>query len=629
MPRKCRSDPHFPYGRRGFLPPDVQAEVPCVSLLRRGINSCILVTKRFGKEDKMAASRRRKARRQKILLITIIVILVVIAAGIAMMATVVKKYFYGRERSDYASFYGLQNEQDMFITYDHSVLEDTGILSDGEAYVPYSAMHDFLNARFYWDETEHLLRYTIPEGIVNAAQDTTEYTIGKNAQSFDHVIVKMEGDEPYISLSFIEQYTNLRHQIYENPNRVVISDQWGDVSFTNVKHDTAVRELGGTRSPILTEIEKGDLVTAIEETDSWTKVCTEDGFVGYVKGRTLGDEQIVLYESEFEEPEYSHMLREDTVNMAWHQVTNQTANKNVASVLASAKGLKIISPTWFYLNDNTGEIASLASADYVAACHQQGVQVWALISNLENPDVNTTQVLNVTSNREKLINNLVAEAVKYDLDGINVDFENLEGAAGVGFLQFIRELSLRCRANDIILSVDNYSPASYNSFYTWDEQAVFADYIILMAYDEHYNGSEEEGSVASIGFVQEGVENMLKYVPAEQLILGVPFYTRLWQLTPDASGSGLSEISSEALGMADVEKRIAENGATFKWLDSCGQYYAEYSANGNTYKVWAEEAESIGKKLEVMQSNGLAGAAFWKLGYEKKEIWDAILTYIQ
>ena len=390
--------------------------------------------------------------------------------------------------------------------------------------------------------------------------------IGREAGTAEHTILHIQGDQMYLSLSFVEQYTNIRSEIFENPNRVVISDTWGTVDYTEIKRGTEVREKGGIKSPVLTEAERGDLVTVLEEMDSWSEICTEDGFVGYVKNSALGGSQSIVYEENDTEPEFPHISREDTVNMAWHQVTNQTANRQIDSVLASTKGVNVISPTWFYLDDNEGGIASLASTDYVSYCHENGVEVWGLISNLENADVDTTQVLNVTSSRDTLVNNLVAEAVKYDLDGINVDFEMLDPEDAAGFLQFIRELSLKCDGNDLVLSVDNYSPASYNTFYDRAEQAVFADYVVLMAYDEHYSGSDA-GSVASLGFVNQGVADTLQEVPADQLILGIPFYTRLWKLTPTDSEEEPYEVSSEALGMSEAESRVAANGATFQWLE--------------------------------------------------------------
>lgn len=574
----------------------------------------------------MAGHKRRTGNRQKMFLVVAVVVLVIIIALITVLTAVVKRYSPSREQTDYASFYQLDSDEDIMICVNHTVLEQTGLLADGEVYLPFEVVSDYINDRFFWDGTEQILRYTLPDGIVNVSGETAEYMIGRSSDTFESTILHIQGDQMYLSLSFIEQYTDIRSDFFENPNRVVISDEWGTVDYTEVKRGTEVREKGGIKSPVLTEVKRGDLVTVLEKMDSWSEICTEDGFVGYVKNSALGGTQSVLYESEYTEPEFQHITSDHMINMAWHQVTNQTANGQVSSVLSATRGVNVISPTWFALSDNEGGISSLANSDYVSYCHENGVEVWALVSNFENDGIDTAQVLNVTSHRDALVNNLVSEAIRYSLDGINVDFEMLDEETAPGFLQFIRELSLRCEGNDLVLSVDNYSPASYNAFYDRQEQAVFADYIVLMAYDEHYNGSDE-GSVASLGFVSQGVADTLEEVPSDQLILGIPFYTRLWKLTPDDSEAGYS-VSSEALGMSETESRVAANGATFQWLEAEGQYYAEYEYEGSTYKVWLEDQNSIEKKLEVMQSNGLAGASFWRLGYEKNTVWDTIAEYM-
>lgn len=577
----------------------------------------------------MASQRRRDDRQQKLILVIAVAILIVIVVGISFMTTFLKKYSPSKEVSDYVSHYNLTGDDAVFVTFDGQQMEQNGIVADGETYIHYQTVHDYLNSRFYWDGTEQILRYTLPEGLISVSPDTEQYLLGKEAQTAEHKIVLVRDGDMYLSLSFIQQYTDIHSEVFENPGRVVISDQWGDVEFTSVKKSTQIREKGGVKSPILKELKKGDLVTVLEPVDSWMKVCSQDGFIGYVKAKTLGGEQEVLYDHNFEEPVFPHITKDFRINMAWHQVTNQSANSNVASVLSTTKGVNVISPTWFYLDDNAGKIASLASSDYVTYCHQQGVEVWGLVSNLENAQVNTTEVLNVTSSRDNLVNNLISEAIRCNLDGINVDFESLEAEAGNGYLQFIRELSLKCENNNLVLSVDNYVPAAYNSFYDRAEQAVFADYVVLMAYDEHYRGSDE-GSVASLSFVNQGVENTLQEVPAEQLILGIPFYTRVWRLTPSAEENAEQPytVDSEAVGMSEVEARVAANKATLEWLEDCGQYYAEYEYNGETYKIWVEDQNSIEKKLEVMTSNNLAGASFWKLGYEKNTVWDTIVKFM-
>ena len=585
------------------------------------------------------ASRRQQTKRgkQKLILavgVTALIILIVLIVG---LTTFLKKYSPSKEVTDYKEYYSLSEDDELFVVYDNEQVQNHAILQDDEVYVNYQTVHIYLNMRFYWDATEQVLRYVTPDGLINVTPDSTQYLLGKSSETADHVIALVRDGEMYLSMSFVQKYTDIHYEVYTDPGRIVISDQWDDVTYQTVKKNTQIRQKGGVKSPILSEIKKGDLVTVLDTVGSWSKVCSQDGFIGYMKTKAVGSEQDVLYDHNYTESKFSHITRDKTINMAWHQVTNQTANGNVADVLGRTKGVNVISPTWFYLNDNSGNIASLCSSDYVTYCHQ-GIEVWGLVSNLENSDVDSTSVLNLTSSRDNLVNNLVAEAIKYDLDGINVDFESLSAEAADGYLEFIRELSVKCENNDIVLSVDNYVPASYNSFYDCGEQAVFADYIVIMAYDEHYNGSDE-GSVASIGFVRQGIEDTLKDVPAEQVILGVPFYTRVWELTPvtasedqsdqasDEAQSGYT-VSSEVVSMSEVDTRVATNAVTLQWLDDCGQYYAEYEHDGKTYKIWVEDQKSIGEKLDVMKNNHLAGASFWKLGYEKNTIWDTIAEYM-
>ena len=283
----------------------------------------------------------------------------------------------------------------------------------------------------------------------------------------------------------------------------------------------------------------------------------------------------------------------------------------------------VISPTWFFIRDNEGNIQSIASQDYVDYCHQNNIEVWGLVENITyGSEIDITSILNKTSSRQNLVTQLIAQAIQYDLDGINVDIEALPGAAGEGFIEFVRELSIMCRRNNIILSVDNYVPMAFNQNYNRKEQGIVADYVIIMGYDEHYAGSEEAGSVASIGYVRNGIEKTLEEVPAEKVINAVPFYTRLWLTNPDG------ELSSSALGMNTAAKTVKNNGGTPEWSDEAGQYYAEFENNEGFYQVWLEEETSIEEKAKLIKEYDLAGIASWRLGYEKKEIWDVILKYV-
>lgn len=572
-------------------------------------------------------------------------IIPVIAAGLLILVVIlfmllgnlIEKYSPSKETEDLSTYYGLSSDTEIALILNNEVIDAKGRLIDGHIYLDYNTVYNYINSRFYWDTNENILRYTTSTDLISAAAESTSYTVSKEAKSFDQIIVKGDAAAAYLSLDFVKQYSDFSYVLYENPNRLVLTTAWGDYTIASAKKSSEIRYQGGIKSPILTTVEKNAELTVLSPDETWTKVATADGVIGYIRSKNLGTTSTKTVSSDFVPEQFTHITKDFKINMAWHQVTNQSANGNIASVLQSTKGINVLSPTWFYLNDNSGGIASLASSSYVDYCHQNGIEVWALVSNLENPDVNAESVLSHTSTRDNLTNALISAAIQYDLDGINVDFEALNvNAVGTSFIQFIRELSIKCANNGIVLSVDNYIPSAYTSFYNRAEQARFADYVVLMAYDEHYAGSEEAGSVASIGYVTKGVEDTLQEVPAEQLILGMPFYTRVWSETPiDGDGStGETDnvvdyaLSSYAAGMSDVQKLISANGAEQVWLDDIGQNYVEYKNNGVTYKIWIEDATSLEEKLKVMTSHNLAGGSFWKLGLETSSIWDTIIKYI-
>ena len=282
----------------------------------------------------------------------------------------------------------------------------------------------------------------------------------------------------------------------------------------------------------------------------------------------------------------------------------------------------MISPTWFKLCDNEGGYTSFASADYVQKAHDRGLEVWALIENIEYKDsISMYEILSSTTTRQKLIDSLMNDLITYGIDGINVDFEQLSMDCGEHFVEFIRELSVACRKNGKVLSVDNYVPRDFNDYYDRKEQGIVADYVIVMGYDEHYAGSKEAGSVASIDYVEDGIAQTVKEVPAEKVINAIPFYTRIWETTGDG-------ISSQAVDMVTAEQFISNHGITAEWDENTCQNYGEYTSGDSRYQVWLEDADSIKVKLNVMENYGIGGVAEWRLGFEKPEIWDVIGEYL-
>ena len=582
---------------------------------------------------------RRRRKRNLILKVGFFIILIV---GIIAAVFLWRRYGPSKEQADLNGYYGIESEDQLAIVVNNDILEPKGMISDGRAYVEYSIVRDYINQRFYWDPSENILLYTLPNDTVSVDVGSTDYTVSKQKNTGDYVILKTEGSTAYIALDFVKQYTDMEYEVYDDPSRVVVVTETGEVKVAEAKKDTQVRYQGGVKSPVLTEISKNDIVTYIEDEGDWKKVRTENGFIGYVKKSALRDEETQKIDRGFEEPEYTNISKDYTINMAWHNVTNSDANSSVLEMIASTKGLTTISPTWFHVADTSGNLESIATADYVNYAHQSDIEVWAAIRDFDggiNSAEESYELLSHTANRTNLINQLMSEALRVGLDGINVDFEKISDECGEHYIQFIRELSVQCRKNGIVLSVDNYVPQSYNQQYHREEQGVVADYVVIMGYDEHYSGSPEAGSVASYDFVKAGIENTLKEVPAEKVINAVPFFTRVWKETPKteeelAADQGTdaeqytTKVESTAYSMAEAKAVVQQAGATAQWDDTTKQNYAELEADGATYKVWLEDTQSLEPRLQLMKDYKLAGTAAWRLGQEESDVWELILKYV-
>lgn len=597
-----------------------------------------------------SSRRRRKKssrrRRQRFLALGIIV-LIILAAGALCSALLWKKYGPSKTRADLKEYYGITSEEQLAVIVDNEVLESKGRMIDDRIYIEYAAVRDYINGRFYWDPNENLLLYTLPNDMVSVGVGSKEYSISKNKQSKDYVILKTEGSTAYIALDFIKEYTDIEYKTFdEDVKRVVIDTDWDDVKVAEVKKDSEVRRLAGVKSPILTDVKKKEKVHVIENEGKWKKVRTANGCVGYIMEKDLKKVETVDYDRTFKEEEFTSIKKDYTINLAWHQVTSKTANNGVLSAIASTKGLTTISPTWFSIKDTKGNITSIASEEYVNYAHQANLEVWGLVRNFDplggvgiSSSEETHELLSRTSSRTTLVNKLIAEAKNVGLDGINVDFETIAEKTGEHYIQFIRELSVECRKNGIVLSVDNYVPKGYNAHYHRKEQGIVADYVIIMGYDEHFAGSYESGSVASIGYVEEGIKETLKDVPAEKVINAMPLYTRLWKEVPkteaelaEQAGTEAAEyplkVTSETYAMNKAKQVAEKSGAKFAWDDKTKQNYAEWESEGATYKMWLEDEKSLEEKLKVMKENNLAGTAVWKLGFENAGVWELILKYV-
>ena len=558
-----------------------------------------------------------KKKKQNITPVIVVILLIVLIGVIGLIVHMIQKYTPTKERMDPAAYYEITDMEELPLVFGTEILSVKGRLIDGGAYVPVEAVNGYLNKRFYWDANEQILLYTTPTEKMVIVPEADSYMVGEESRAAGVVICRVVGGALYIHIDFVKQVTDIDYALLTDPGRLVVQYQWSDVSVVEVKEDTQVRYRGGIKSEILTDVAEGAVLRVVDDLDDWKCVVTEDGYIGYIRSSKLDREpQIRNFERQFQAPEYTSISRDYPINLTWHQVTNMDANDSLDEMTAQAAGVNVIAPTWFSLISDQGEISSLASADYVAKAHAKGMEVWGLVSNFEE-NVSTFETLSHTTSRTRLENLLIQAAQQYGLDGINVDLENLSEDTGPHFIQFLRELSILCRVNQIVLSVDNPVPQEFTKHYDRQEQGVVADYVIVMGYDENYADSPKAGSVASYPWVRQGVEDTVAVVPAGKVINAVPFYTRIWKTT-----AGI--LSSEAVGMAEASRFIKRNQIETYWDKESCQNYGEYNNGESFYQVWLEDAESLEVKMGLVKEYGLAGVASWKLGFERKNIWKVI-----
>jgi spore germination protein YaaH len=564
------------------------------------------------------------------------------------------------EMANLNHYFGTGSANDLAVIINSIVVkgEDTGTggrIFNGEVYLDLSIVNRELFGRFYWDRVEQLLIHTLPYGSIVASPDTREYTDHGEPRSESFDIIRMDGGTPFIAMAFVQRFANIEYTLYDEPSRLVVTTRWGDRSVTNITSNTVLRTLAGPEAPVLREVERGEEVFYIEDEGYWRKIATFDGFTGYVLGTEIGDIREETFSREFEEPVFTQIVREGPLNVGWDNTSTIYDNAHIHEIINRAVGLTAIAPMWLSIADTNGNIDSIATAEYVQAAHNANIEVWATLRDFHGgiSSYNETyEVLSRTSSRRQIIDQTVAETLRVGADGINLDFELVPPEAGAHFVQFVREMSVDARINNLVLSVANFYPLEWRLFMNLSEQARVVDYIILMGYDEHYPGGGMAGPVASYEFVRSGIESSLQQVPADMLINAIPFYARLWYEVPMteeeiAVGDGqTTHISSIALGLDLSMAVMLNSGVEMAWDPIARMYYAQWEdpygtfrgwlegmgantgalfyPSGGTYRMWLEDERSLREKLQIMRDFNLAGVASWAVGLDSVEGWGVI-----
>ncbi len=570
--------------------------------------------------------------------------LIMIAGAALIGVKIVERYTPTKEKADLYEYYGVGKEE-VVILMQGEQIEERAIIKDGRYYAPLSLIQDRISSRFYWDDSVGQMVFTTPLDLYKFSIGETSYLVnGEIVENGFAVILKQE-EKIYLSLDFAQEYADFYYEVYQEPNRVLLYYRWEDTSYVTVTKDTQVRVRGGIKSEILKEVKEGERLFFKDAMEDWSCVQTMDGLQGYIKRNCIGEvtQELLTNQRGYQEPKYTSISRENKINLAFHQIGGSCDGTTIASAMNGVSGVNVVAPTWFFLSADDGTLLSLASKDYVNTAHNLGLEVWGLVENMTY-EASTYRAVSNMASREYLVQQLISYALEYNLDGINVDFEALSFDAEEGFIQFIRELSIACRRNQIVLSIDNYVPTASSAHYNRKEQGIVADYIIIMGYDEHYAGMAEYGSTASIGFVEDGIVNTLKEVPAHKVINAIPFYTRVFKQMPaslatesdpgvlvedTSSEFGRYLLSSQAVSMAVAKQLLENHGVSPSWNEQLGQYYGEYMSDGCKYMVWVEDETSIGLKMKLIRDYELAGVAEWSLNLAENRIWEVIQSYLK
>lgn len=563
--------------------------------------------------------------KKKIIPVIVALVLIVLVAVIGFGGKILDKYTYGKEWADMDEYFGVE-EGELAIVLQNDITSYKAVVKDEYVYFDYNTLMEILNEGFYVDRNENKLLYTTADDTKTALFGEKGYSDRAGSHPLEYEACYCQGETVYVAAEYVLLYTNYAYERFDR--HLQVDTRWGQKQTMEITKDTQLRVRGGIKSLILKELEKGETVELLEEMETWSKVKTSDSVIGYVENKRLDNLNTIteLPVEDYVPTEYTSLSLPGKVSLGWHAVGGVAGNSTLGDMLAEARGLNVIAPTWFSITDNEGSIRSFASREYVKEAQGRGLQVWGVWDNFNyknetGADVNSYEILSSTTKRQRLSENIVNTALELELDGVNIDFESLTEECGVHYIQFLKELSVLCREKGLVLSIDNYVPFNFNNYYRLDIQGRIADYVIIMGYDEHWRGSGNPGSVASIDYVSNGLDRTLAQVPAEKVVNALPFYTILWK----TEGNKVTDEYIRLNNVADFLQRVNVEPT---WDEATCQNYAEWKSGDTTYQIWVEDTESIRVKLNVMSSKDLGGVAVWRLGYGNTEVWELIAAYV-
>lgn len=501
------------------------------------------------------------------------------------------------------------------------------ILQENALYFHVPTLQLLLDPNLHWDGEAGYLAITTGDRLIQMHTRQLTWYINQAPVELRFPLLVVDG-EPYLDLSPLQSLYPLEITYVPDTHRVIVRDTSKPYLEGEIAGKKSYLRTGPSlRAPRLAELLPGERVMIVKEINHWFLVQTGHGLTGFIPDRDVLVQAIAWAPPppRPEKPPWKPLGSK--IALVWEQVTHGSRNPR-PEVLRPLEGVNVYSPTWFHLADDQGNIDSYASLEMVEAAHREGKQVWALFSNNFDPEM-TARFLGNPEARDRAIRQLMVLARLYHLDGINIDFENIPPENKELLVQFVRELAPLLREQGLTVSVDvTFKSNSGNWSLIYDRKALgeAVDYVAVMAYDEHWASSPVPGSVASLPWVEKGLQALLEEVPSEKILLGVPLYARLWTVAENPDGPA---VTSRAWSMGQTRRWLRENRLEPVFDPATGQHFAELQEEGRRHLLWLEDETSLQQRVELVHKYGLAGIAAWQRGFAKEDIWPVLKEYLR
>lgn len=508
--------------------------------------------------------------------------------------------------------------------------EDSYHLENDQIYLSFDFIKEQIDPYIFWDESIKNVIITTEDKVLRVANQQLEAYLNEAPFQLSFPVIQ-HAEQIYLPIDLLVKFYPIEYKFYPEYKVLEVSKsgqayQTGIVIPVNAEDQETkpIRAEASIKEPIYEQLKLEATVQILGEKNGWYFVLSEQGISGYMQKEHVRLGGITLLTQEV--PEKTHIPWKPLgakLNLTWEHVVSKNPD---TSKIPELKGLNVISPTWFEIGDEEGNIINNADLNYVKWAHERGYQVWALISNGFKLD-RTHAFLSSYEARQKIIRQMIEFAHLYDLDGYNIDFENVYLKDKELLVQFVRELTPYLHEQGLVVSIDvttKSTSETWSMFYDRKALGEVVDYMMVMAYDQTPAGSKTAGSVSTLSWTENGIRGILEDVPAHKVVLGVPFYTRLWTETKDKNGN--ITVSQKAYFMDSIKNWLKERSVTPVFDEKSGQYYAEYfdQKDGLTYKVWLEDETSMRARAELVNKYNLAGIASWRRGFESQEIWQVI-----